>query len=91
MRDRTVQRLNESPAFTATRSWGTSYIFPRVLVTATDQELAVAIKERAGVIVNPGYQFGAGGVGHMRLCIAQDEREWEDALERLIEVVESYI
>lgn len=91
LRDWTVDRLNASPAFSATRSWGTSYIFPRVLVPVSDQELAIAMKERAGVIVNPGYQFGAEGVGHMRLCIAQDEAEWRDALERLIAVAESFL
>ncbi len=91
LRDWTVDRLNASPAFSATRSWGTSYIFPRVLAPVSDQELAIAIKERAGVIVNPGYQFGAEGASHMRLCIAQDENEWRDALERLIAVTESFL
>lgn len=91
LRDWTVDRLNASPAFAATRSWGTSYIFPRVLAPVSDQELAIAIKERAGVIVNPGYQFGAEGASHMRLCIAQDETEWRDALERLIAVTESFL
>lgn len=87
IRDRTVNRLNESGLFAAQPSWGTSYIFPQVLVEASDQELALAIKERAGVVINPGYQFGPRGTGHMRLCIAQDESEWQEALENLIEVV----
>lgn len=90
IRDWTVDRLNASGVFAARRSWGTSYIFPRHLVQADDQELALAIKERAGVIINPGYQFGARGAGHMRLCIAQDENEWSEALDRLIEVVSSF-
>ncbi len=87
IRDWTVDRLNESGLFAAQRSWGTSYIFPRVLVEASDQELALAIKERAGIVINPGYQFGPRGMGHMRLCIAQDEAEWQGALDNLIEVV----
>lgn len=90
LRDWTVSRLNESGLFVAQRSWGTSYIFPRVLVDASDQELALAIKARAGVVVNPGYQFGPRGTHHMRLCVAQDEGEWKEALERLIEVVGSF-
>lgn len=90
IRDWTVARLNESGLFSVTPSWGTSYIFPKVLVEASDQELAVAIKEQAGVVVNPGYQFGPRGVKHMRLCIAQDEEEWSTALDRLIEVVGTF-
>lgn len=90
IRNWTVDRLNESGVFAARRSWGSSYIFPKALVPATDQELALAIKERAGVIINPGYQFGERGTGHMRLCVAQDENEWSAALDRLIEVVRSF-
>lgn len=90
LRDWTVDKLNESGLFAAQKSWGTSYIFPKVLVDASDQDLATAIKREAGVIVNPGYQFGPRGVGHMRLCIAQDEAEWKDALERLIDVVATF-
>lgn len=90
IRDWTVDRLNESGVFSAQRSWGTSYIFPKALVPATDQELALAIKEHAGVVINPGYQFGERGLGHMRLCIAQEEAEWSEALDRLIEVVRSF-
>lgn len=90
IRDWTVDRLNDSGLFAAQRSWGTSYIFPRVLVEASDQELALAIKEQAGVVINPGYQFGPRGTGHMRLCIAQDEAEWEEALGNLIKVVDGF-
>lgn len=87
IRNWTVDRLNDSGLFAAQRSWGTSYIFPKALVDASDQELALAIKKEAGVVINPGYQFGPRGTGHMRLCIAQDESEWRDALKSLIEVV----
>ncbi|MEY9778323.1 aminotransferase class I/II-fold pyridoxal phosphate-dependent enzyme [Arthrobacter sp. MW3 TE3886] len=90
IRDWTVDRLNESGLFSAERSWGSSYIFPKILVNATDQEIALALKTKAGVIVNPGYQFGERGAGHIRLCIAQDEAEWSEALDRLIEVVGSF-
>lgn len=90
IRDWTVDKLNDSGLFAAERSLGTSYIFPRVLVNASDQELAIAIKQQAGVTINPGYQSGPRGTGHMRLCIAQDEARWAAALERLIKVVSNY-
>jgi len=90
LRDSTVEKLNASGLFSVSRSWGTSYIFPRLLVDASEQDVALALKSRAGVIVNPGYQFGPRGVNHLRLCIAQDEADWASALDRMIEVVRSF-
>lgn len=90
LRDVTVERLNDSGVFSVSRSWGTSYLFPKLLVDASDQEVAIAVKEQAGVVVNPGYQFGPRGTQHVRLCIAQDEAEWDAALGRMIEVVRSF-
>jgi len=87
LRDSTVATLNASGLFSAAPSWGSSYVFPRLLVPVSDQDAALALKQEAGVVVNPGYQFGARGVGHMRLCIAQDEQEWAGALGRMIDVV----
>ncbi|MBC3191090.1 aminotransferase class I/II-fold pyridoxal phosphate-dependent enzyme [Pseudonocardia sp. C8] len=90
LRDSTAQKLNDSGVFSVEPSFGTAYLFPKVLVDATDQELALALKSRAGVVVNPGYQSGPGGVGHMRLCFAQDEQVWDRALDRIIDVVTSF-
>jgi aspartate/methionine/tyrosine aminotransferase len=39
------------------------------------------------LLVNPGYQFGNRGTGHLRLCFAQDESAWEAASERLLETL----
>ena len=36
------------------------------------------------MIASPGYQFGPSGSGHFRLCYARDEREWDDALDRIV-------
>jgi aspartate/methionine/tyrosine aminotransferase len=89
IRDSTVEKLNASGVASVRPSWGTSYLFPRILVDASDQQIALALKKDAGVIVNPGYQFGPAGVGHVRLCIAQDETEWSQALDRVIDVLKS--
>lgn len=87
LRDSSVEKLNASGVASVRPSWGSSYIFPKILVDATDQEIALALKKDAGVVVNPGYQFGPAGVGHVRLCIAQDEQEWSAALDRMIDVL----
>ena len=63
---------------------GTAYLFPQVGDGSVgDQRIAEALLNEAGVIVNPGYQFGAAGQGHFRLCFAQDETAWLPALDRI--------
>jgi aspartate/methionine/tyrosine aminotransferase len=89
LRDMTVARLRASAALDVALPGGTAYVFPRLVEpTMTDQELALALLEGADVIVNPGYQFGPRGAGAFRLCFAQEERAWEQALERIVGVLE---
>lgn len=89
LRDSTVATINASDVMRVTPSWGSSYVFPEVLVDASDQAIALTLKREAGVIVNPGYQFGPRGARHMRLCIAQDEHVWAERLDRMIDVLGS--
>jgi aspartate/methionine/tyrosine aminotransferase len=87
LRDLTVRMINDSEIMRVQSPHGSAYVFPEVLVDASDQEIAIALKRDAGIVVNPGYQFGVRGLGHMRLCFAQDETVWEKALDRLLSVV----
>jgi bifunctional pyridoxal-dependent enzyme with beta-cystathionase and maltose regulon repressor activities len=48
------------------------------------------MKTQAGLIINRGYQFGARGRFHVRLCFAQDEGVWEKALQRMGEVLATF-
>ena len=89
LRDRTVAMINDSSVMQVRACEGSAYVFPKILVGATDQEVAIELKRRTGIVVNPGYQFGVAGLGHLRLCFAQDEAAWEDALADLIDVVGS--
>ncbi|HEX4211820.1 MAG TPA: aminotransferase class I/II-fold pyridoxal phosphate-dependent enzyme [Candidatus Dormibacteraeota bacterium] len=89
LRDTTVERLRHSPLIEVRPALGTAYMFPDVsLVGATDQEVALALKREAGMLINPGYQFGRRGTGHFRLCFAQTETAWEPALERMVATLE---
>ena len=54
----------------------------------TAYEVAEALLRQAVVLVSPGYQFGSGNEGRFRVCYARDEREWEAALGRMVEVLE---
>ncbi len=87
LRDRTVERLHEFPGIRVYRSAGTSYVFPDVrALGCTDQCLAVRLRADAGLVINPGYQFGALGVGHFRICFAQDETRLDRALDAMLAV-----
>jgi aspartate/methionine/tyrosine aminotransferase/AcrR family transcriptional regulator len=88
IRDRTVDFLGKLDGVSVAPALGTAYLFPDVgALGLPDQEVAMRLKEKAGLIVNPGYQFGASGAGHFRLCFAQDEVAWERALDRMAEVI----
>jgi aspartate/methionine/tyrosine aminotransferase len=88
LRDAGVQRLNDSGLFEVVAPRGTAYMFPRFRFTATDQVVASALQREARLIVNPGYQSGTGGIGHMRLCFAQRTDVWEQSLTAIVEVAE---
>jgi aspartate/methionine/tyrosine aminotransferase len=84
LRDLTVAALSRISGVSVQAAGGTAYLFPRVGDGSVgDQRIAEALLNEAGVIVNPGYQFGAAGQGHFRLCFAQDETAWLPALDRI--------
>lgn len=88
IRDRTVDFLRQVDGVRVAPALGTAYLFPDVSALGLpDQEVAMRLKEKAGLVVNPGYQFGPGGTGHFRLCFAQEETAWEQALDRMAEVI----
>ena len=55
--------------------------------SASDQEIALRLAREASIIVNPSYQFGPRGARHFRICFAQDEAIWEQALDRIVRVL----
>jgi aspartate/methionine/tyrosine aminotransferase len=87
LRDTTVDRINASSVMKVRAAYGSAYVFPELTVDATEQQVAVGLKRDAGIVVNPGYQSGLAGRGHIRLCFAQDEKVWDDALSRILDVV----
>jgi aspartate/methionine/tyrosine aminotransferase len=88
LRDSAVEQLNDSGLVSVALSGGTSYIFPRVVdPNVGDQQLARALKRRAGIVINPGYQFGSRGLGHFRICIAQSPAALELCLKSMIKVL----
>jgi aspartate/methionine/tyrosine aminotransferase len=85
LRDHTVETLNGSGMLRVRPAGGTAYMFPDASDVGCDaQTIAKALKSQAGLLVNPGYQFGPAGEGHFRICFAQDEEVWDAAMDRLV-------
>jgi aspartate/methionine/tyrosine aminotransferase len=90
LRDHTVETLNASGVLQVRPAGGTAYMFPDASAVGCDaQTIAKALKSHAGLLVNPGYQFGPAGEGHFRICFAQDEAVWEPAMERMVATLRS--
>ena len=90
LRDRTVDTLNASGLVSLRPAQGTAYMFPDATAIGADtQAIALALKAEAGLLVNPGYQFGPRGDRHFRICFAQEERAWEAAMERMLATLSS--
>lgn len=89
LRDMTVKKIENSSVARVRQACGTAYLFPEILTGASAQQVSMALRERAGIVVNPGYQFGPSGLNHVRLCFAQEESRWDAALDSFLEVVET--
>lgn len=88
LRDLAYDKLNSLDFVSIVKAQGTSYMFPDVSrINRSDQEVATALAKDAGVIVNPGYQFGPRGIGSFRLCFAQKEVIWPSVVDRICSVL----
>ncbi len=87
-REAALAVLARSPRVTVPEADGAFYLFPKI----EGMSDGVAMAQRAiekGVGVAPGEAFGAVGTGHLRLCYARDPNEVEQAMERLLEALET--
>ncbi|MDG4889794.1 aminotransferase class I/II-fold pyridoxal phosphate-dependent enzyme [Mesorhizobium sp. WSM4887] len=88
LRDLVVQKFRNTNFLTVVASGGSSYIFPRVVgLDQSDKDIALALQNKAGVIINPGFQSGPGGIGHFRICFAQEQGVLERCLDRIVSVL----
>ncbi len=88
IRDYVVARLGAIPGVAVRRPAASSYVFPDASAVAggDDHATAVALKT-AGVLVSPGYQFGAAGCGRFRINFSQDRDRLAVALDRIAAVL----
>jgi aspartate/methionine/tyrosine aminotransferase len=91
LRKLTVDALSSLPWLRIQPPAATAYLWPDVsALDQSDTVIATALLREAGVLVSPGYQFGAQGRHHFRICYARDEREWLPALERMVAVLDRF-
>jgi hypothetical protein len=75
--------LRESKSLTRLEREGGWYAVLRVPVTATDDDLAVALLERHSVLVHPGHFFNFPREGFLVLSLITTENVFEEAINRL--------
>ena len=87
-RDLVVARLNQMPGVTCASPEGTIYAWPDISGTGlTSQQAADRLLEEAGVVVEAGSFYGAGGEGHLRVCFGAEEPDrLEEAMDRMSRV-----
>lgn len=91
LRDLTVERLRAMPGVTVNPARGSAYVYPSFAGLDVDtQTVALDMKTKAGIVVNPAYQFGSLWTQNIRLCFAQDHSQWTDALDRMASVFATY-
>jgi aspartate/methionine/tyrosine aminotransferase len=94
IRDMLVGSLRGVPGLGVASPLGSSYVFPDASATAWGQAhagaradaLGVALKW-AGVLINPGYQFGTGWPMSFRINFSQNRGRLERAVERIAGVL----
>lgn len=80
--------LHESNSLERLQHEGGWYAILRVPVTATDDDLAIALLERSSVLVHPGHFFNFPREGFLVLSLITPEDKFKEGVQRLLKVIE---
>ncbi len=83
------EMLRESKSLTRLDREGGWYAILRVPVTATDDDLTVALLERSSVLVHPGHFFNFSREGFLVLSLITPEPQFREGLQRLLKYFDS--
>jgi len=83
----TVDTLGAEPAIRLTPPVGAFYAFPRIVGLTSSRRFAEELLAATDVGVAPGYTFGPGNEGHIRICFAQSHARLQEGLNRLVKFV----
>jgi len=81
--------LSESKSLSRLEREGGWYAILRVPVTATDEDLAVALLDKASVLVHPGHFFNFSRDGFLVLGLISPEAEFREGIRRLLDFFDS--
>lgn len=84
-RELVMQRLGAHPRIEVLRPEGAFYAFPRIKGLSDSLAFAQTLVEQENVGVAPGYTFGPGFDGHIRLSFAQSHSRLSSALDGLLQ------
>jgi len=84
--DRQLARQKACQRLSVEGGW---YTVLRVPVTRSDEELAIELARDKSVLVHPGHFYDFEGDGYLVLSLIAPEREFKEAVERLLEKVNS--
>jgi len=84
MRDYGLERLSAMPGVWCPKPQATPFLFPNIASFGmSSKEMAEYLRERAGVIVMDGKEFGPPGEGFIRLNIATAYSVLKEAMDRI--------
>jgi aspartate/methionine/tyrosine aminotransferase len=86
--DLVMATLGRHPRVHLTRPEGAFYAFPRLEGVTDSLAFARRVLTEAKVGIAAGYTFGAGNESHVRLCFAIAPARLEEALHRIIAVLD---
>lgn len=86
-RQLTLEVLGNEPSIRLTPPVGAFYAFPRIEGMTSSRRFAEQLLAEMDVGVAPGYTFGPGNEGHIRICFAQSHERLREGLERLVQFV----
>ena len=83
-RELICQRLDRLPdLFEYQKPMGAYYVFPKVKLAIKSLEFSKKLLYEAGVVTIPGIAFGPSGEEHARLSFAGEEKEINEAFDRI--------
>lgn len=83
----TMETLGAAPGIRLTNPVGAFYAFPRIHGMTSSRRFAERLLAERDVGVAPGYTFGPGNDGHIRICFAQSHERLREGLNRLVSFV----
>ena len=83
-----VARLVETDLVELPAPQGAFYAFFKVRRVNDSRSLALRLVDEANVGLAPGFTFGTGGEGYLRLCFSRRAEDLEEAVRRLVPALE---